>query len=339
MNATMLSPFSRRRVAFLVGLAGVLAFVAFIWWSFAGTGLFTFGQDTVEMVFAEGLNVVPRSSEVRVDGIEVGKVVDVSIVEIDGESKVLVEATIDEDVDLRADASAALDLKSLLGEKMVNLDPGDASAPLRGNRITSTKVGADITALTSGDADSPKLYQGLGKDTVFKGLDAANDVAPEASSEVSHQIVELRAFTDQFLTAEPDLLATLGNIESMTSALVDATGEIGQLIDTKRVIQARIEETVDDVRSDWVRAEVSIRLVHDLVVGHEAGIREALRALDVATTNSLEALRLLRAGRVIPANIWGLGTILDKDLRQPGPNPQPPVPPTPLPTEEELEAE
>jgi virulence factor Mce-like protein len=339
MNATTLSPYSRRRFALLFGALGLLVFVAFLWWSFAGAGLFTFGKGTIEFVFTDGLNVVPRSSEVRVDGLEVGKVTDVSVVVIDGEDKVVVTANLDDDVDLRADASAELALKSLLGEKMVNLEPGSSSAPLKGRRITETAVGTDITTLSSGGPDSAALYDGFGHDAVFEGLDAASGVTPEATSETRRQIAEVRALTDRLVAGQPDLLTSIGNIEALTDALVDATGEIGSLIDTKRIVEARLEETIESARADWVRMEAAVRIVDAVMRGHEADLAETARAFEASWPVTKEALRLWQSGRMIPTNILGLGTLLDKDVRQPGPNPQIPAPLGPLPSEEELEAE
>lgn len=339
MNATLLAPFTRRRVALMVGALGLLVFVGFLWWSFSGSGLLTFGQDTVEFVFADGLNVVPRSSEVRVNGLEVGKVTGIHVEEIDGKSQVVVTAKIGSDVELKEDASAELALKSLLGEKMVNLDPGTASAPLAGGRVMETRVGADVTGLSSGGEGSARLYDNLGEETVMGGLETASEIAPVAGAEARSQLAQIRAMTDQLVAGQPELLATIGDVETLTNALVDAMGEIGSLIDTKRVIQARIEETLDRARTDWVRMEASMRILRDVMTSHEADIKEVLRVAEIAYTNSMEAYRLFRAGHTVPANFWGLGTLLDRDLREPGPNPAPPLPVIPLPTEEELEAE
>lgn len=339
MNVNLLAPFTKRRVALAFGLSGLAVFVGFLWFSFSGSSLITFGERTVEFVFPSGLNVVPRSSEVRVSGLEVGKVKSVRVGKVDGKNNVIVTASIDGSVDLRADARAELGLKSLLGEKMVNLVPGKAQPPLEGNQIKATVVGADATQLASGGPDSARLYNGLGHDVVFDGLNMAANVTPTASDTVRKQIADLRASTDALVAGQPDLLRTIDNVETLTAALVDTQDSIGAIIDAKQVMEQRVQAAIKDAQVAFARLDTAVQVTSALLSGHQDGINEVVQRLNVAITNGQEAYRMFEAGRMIPANLFGLGWLLDSDRRQPGPNPSPPYPKGPMPTEEELEAQ
>lgn len=332
----LLSPFAKRRIALWVGLLGLAIFMGFMWYAFAGSGLVSFGGKQVIAVFDDGLNVVPRSSEVRVNGLDAGKV---ESIELRG-SKVVVTLNVDDDVDLRQDAKARLMLKSLLGEKYVLLTPGRSKAPLSGP-IRNTGMGADVSELSSGDPGSVKLYQGLGRESVFKGLNAAADLAPDTAAKVKAQLAKVREATDNLVANQAGVYDTLDDLETITDSLLAASDSLGSLLDTKKIMERRIAQAKAKAKLAFIRTDTSVQILRALVTGHEGDIEDLVNRLKAATTKGIDAFKLFQSGRYMPSALYGFGPLFDKDNRPGGGvmNPQVPAPPLPMPTEEELEKE
>jgi len=130
----------------LVGLAVVLLaawFVVFAWGRTGGGA--KAGGVKVAALFpnASGVNV---GTDVRVAGLKVGSVTDLSL---DPQSyQVKVGIALDPTVKLPADSSAAITSEGLLGSTFVAFTPGGSTTPLRsGDTITDTQGSMDLMAL------------------------------------------------------------------------------------------------------------------------------------------------------------------------------------------------
>lgn len=332
MNSALLSPFMKRRVALIVGVIGLLAFGGFMWIAFVGSGLISFGGQKVEAVFTDGLNLVPRSSEVRLNGLKVGKVVSI---ELRGDD-VVATVQLDGDIDLRADASAKLMLVNLLGEKFMDLDPGTSSEALDGP-ITDTWIAADFTQLSAGGPDSLALYKDLARDPVMRSLSTAAGEAPSLSSEVETQLDELRVTTEQLVQGQSQMLGTIDDLAALTSALVGSSDALGRLLDSSKIIQRQTEVLRDIATVQFARADTAVKVVEAVLSARRPDIEALTARLRVVYREGVEAFELFEDGASIPVAIFGLGPLGDTDTRHEGPNPWPPVILYPVPTEEELE--
>lgn len=329
MNGRILSPFAKRRIALIVGVAGILVFLFLMFMAFAGSGLVNFGGQEVEAIFADGLNVTPRSSEVRVSGINVGKV---DTVALDG-NRVLVTMTVDGSVDLRADATATLRLKSILGEKYVALDPGSDSAQLSGP-IDDTRVGTDFTTLAAGGPNSFDLNEALRGQTVQDTLQRTAEKVPEQGDLIEERIAKLRTQLDNVVANQQDIVTILDNLEVVTNALVAASGDLGRLQANGNAIQAKIKSALGRAKVNFARIDTSAQVVRALFNDHADQIDEIMVRLDAIEADLKTSWQLFQAGAQVPVAIWGLGPIGYNDLRQqPTNNPFPPMPVYPLPPE------
>lgn len=327
MNGRILSPFVKRRIALVVGIVGILAFVFLMFMAFAGSGLVNFGGQTVTAYFADGLNVTPRSSEVRVSGINVGKVDSVSL----AGNRVLVTMSVDGSVDLHADATATLRLKSILGEKYVALDPGSDSARLDGP-IDDTRVGTDFTTLAAGGPNSFNLNEALRGQTVQDTLQRVAEKVPPKGDLVEERIARLRTQMDNVVAGQQDLVTTLDNLAVITNALVSASGDLGRLQANGNAIQAKLRTAMNRAKVNFARIDTSAQVIRALLNGHADQIDEIMNRLDAIQADLQTTWRLFQAGAQVPVALWGLGPIGYNDLRQlPTGNPFPPAPVFPLP--------
>lgn len=327
MNGRILSPYAKRRIALVVGILGILVFVFLMFMAFAGSGIVNFGGQHVTAVFADGLNVTPRSSEVRVSGINVGKVDSVSL---DG-NKVVVGMSVDGNIDLRSDASATLRLKSILGEKYVALDPGSGASKLAGP-IDDTRVGTDFTTLAAGGPNSFDLNEALRGQTVQDTLQRTAEKVPEQGDLVEQRIARLRTSFDNVVASQQDIVTTLDNLAIITNALVGASDDLGRLMANGNDIQTKLRSAMNRAKVNFARIDTSAQVVRALFQGHADQIDEIVNRLDAIQTDLQTSWRLFQAGAQLPTAIWGLGPIGYKDPRQlPIDNPFPPAPVYPLP--------
>jgi len=332
VNGKILSPFAKRRVALAVGMTGLLVFLGLLFMAFAGSGVVKIGGQQVSAVFLDGLNIVPRASEVRISGINKGKV---DSVELMDEQRVLVHMTVDDGVRLTSDTRAVLRLKSILGEKYVDLLPGDSSEPLEGVINESlTGVGTDFTTLASGGPGSFDLDNALRGSTVDDTLQRVAEQVPPRSQKLSDQIAELRVQTDNLVANRQSLVNTLDDLASLTTALVDSSDDLGRLMATGNSIQNKLNTAVERAKVNFARIDTAAQVVRAVFDQNEAAIDDSIARYHLIVANVNTAWELFRAGAQVPVSLWGLGPIGYNDLRtEAGPNPFPPFPQYPLPPE------
>lgn len=327
MNGRILSPFAKRRIALIIGIVGILAFVFLIFMAFAGSGLVDFGGQKVTAIFADGLNVTPRSSEVRVSGINVGKV---DAVSLDGKD-VVVDMQVDASVDLRSDATATLRLKSILGEKYVDLSPGSDSAKLTGP-IDRTKVGTDFTTLAAGGPNSFDLNEALRGQTIQDTLQRTAEKVPVKGDMIEERIAKLRAQMDRTVENQGNIVTTLDNLAVLTTALVNTSDDLGRLLANQRQIMTKTKSALNRAKVSYARIDTSVQVIRAVFQGHSDQINDIMNRLDAIEADLKTSWQLFQAGAQVPIGLWGLGPIGYNDPRQqPTDNPFPPAPVFPLP--------
>ena len=109
-------------------LVGVLLFIGGTMW----LGGKSFSRDAAVNVQFEDAGTLKRGSPVRVSGVALGTVSDIVY---QGYRKVLVSLDLQEIVDPRRDAAAALASVGLVAEAVINFNPGSAAEPLPENAV------------------------------------------------------------------------------------------------------------------------------------------------------------------------------------------------------------
>lgn len=249
----------RPRLALVAGALAVALVLAFIVVrSWGGTSY------TAEFTHASGLK---KGDEVRVAGIPTGRV---TSIELDG-AVAVVRFTLD-DVTLRADATAAVKLATMLGRNYLEVRPGSGPA-LRGDTIGVDRTTAAYTisqVVTDGQAtltalDVDTLEQAI--DTIATELDNDPDANAAAltgatrlaraigsrGEQIDRLLVHVRDVTALVREQQDTLDALLVDADTVTAMLVRRRTTIENLLTTASSVVQRLERLAATTDAD-VRA-------------------------------------------------------------------------------------
>jgi phospholipid/cholesterol/gamma-HCH transport system substrate-binding protein len=165
---------------------------------------------TVKAHFKDVLDLVPQSG-VKVNEVPVGRVEDIQLAPDGWTAEVTMR--VNGDVKLPANALAMLRQSSLLGEKYVELSappPGEASGKLVNNAVIPL-------ARTNRNTDIEEVLGALSMLLNGGGVEQLQNITQELNAALEGN--------------EPDLKATLANVDTLVSTLDDSKSEITRAID------------------------------------------------------------------------------------------------------------
>lgn len=280
------------RIRLVVAAITVLALV--------GSGCSTLGIGgagtyEIEVEFARSYNLFP-GSPVRVLGIEVGKVKDLSV---DPErDNVLVSLAIDDEVTIPADANAVIIVASLLGERYVQLDPAftaddEALEPGAVIPIDRTLVPAEFDEVLE---SLNQFVGGLDEDEFSRLITNLAEVL-EGQGETlgrtidqAHEAVQVLADNDQ------DIIALLDRLSDLNETLATRDQTLGQLIEDWNTVSGYLAADrvdIDAALSGLARLTTALAdVLEDHRLGLEADIQTVTRVTRTAVRN-LDQISLL----------------------------------------------
>lgn len=183
--------------------------------------------------------------EVRVAGFRVGEV---KKVELRG-AKVLVTFQA-KDVELTGGTTAAIKVKSMLGQKFLSLDPlggGDLSGPIPLERTTTPY---DVNAAVS---DFSTTLTEIDTQQLEKSFEALNTAFEDTPESVRTMVSGLTDLSRTISTRDTELAALFESTQGVTGSLADRNTELAALITDGSSLMAELQGRRD--------------AVHDLVVG------------------------------------------------------------------------
>jgi phospholipid/cholesterol/gamma-HCH transport system substrate-binding protein len=178
---------------------------------------------------------VVRNSPVRIAGVHVGKVEDISLER--GQAKVALR--IPPDVHLYEDAKAYLRSEGLLGERYIEIFPGSEEKPRLGEEeiiqqgAPPVSIEQVLSRLGGIGEDFGAVFQPLGQ--LLKGID------PE---KVKNMASNLESFSRDLPAMSADARETLSNIRSISAKVERGEGIFGKLLGD--------DEAYEDIRSTLV---------------------------------------------------------------------------------------
>ena len=228
-----------------VGFFVILALALFVWMAvrlggFGWTQTSTYHLSTV-FPTAGGLK---QGVSVEVAGIQVGSVVSI---ELFGNKEALVRMSIREDVKLPLSSEAHIRVSGILGDKFIELVPGDdTSDHLRGgDRITTAKIATDISDVMQQLGDIATDIK------TITGPMAQGNTGAEIRDMVSNfksmslRLDNLVSSNESGLTqAIAGLQASMSNLQEITAKINAGEGTLGQLVN-------------DDYTADEINASLS----------------------------------------------------------------------------------
>lgn len=204
------------------------------------------GSDRTQFV-AEFDNVIglANNSQVLYRGVKIGEVTSIDLKEGTGGSVALVKVSIDEgsSVEVTADASLVLRLKSILGELFLDLDPGSSPKPLdRSVALTKTHRDTSLDQI---------LFQGAALYGDVKAAEQTKSVVDQAKALIESSDGDITAITDNSRQIVEGLTSRVGavnniitNLDILTASTEGRSAELGVAIDEVNRNLARVRDTL-----------------------------------------------------------------------------------------------
>lgn len=246
----------RERNPIPIGVVGLLVIVALLLIAFkAGSLPFITSGHTVYADFADAANL-QKGNNVRVAGVQVGKVTSVKLVG----NVVRVGMKVTSDVN--ADSTAAIKIETLLGQVYVALTP-EGSAPLPHNTIPVAHT-TTPTSITS-------AFQGLGR--------RAGEI------DVKQLAKSFKVLSTTFQHTPTDVRRSLHGLERLSTTIASRDSELRSLLDkangvtgTLEAHDAQIARLISDSNLILTTVKQQRAVIHDLLV-HTAALAQQLTGL------------------------------------------------------------
>lgn len=221
--------------------------------------------------FTEGGGLGP-GDEVRVAGVRSGEVTEVEL----REGKVLVTFQA-KDVQLPTKTTAAIKVKSMLGQKFLAVDPlgtGEQHGPIPLSRTTTPyDVNAAVSDLSStlGEIDTAQLEQS------FVALSAAFKDTPE---DVQKMVSGLTGLSRTISTRDTALAGLVEASEGVTGSLAKRNAELATLLTDGSALLGELQTRRDAVHALWKGTSDLGAQLKGLVDDNDKTLQPALAKLD-----------------------------------------------------------
>jgi virulence factor Mce-like protein len=338
---------ARRHLA--LGVAGIVLAAAFSVYVVSGLGGHPGGPFQVTVTFARVGQLLRVSGDVKLRGVQVGKVAKITHLR-DGTAHVTL--ALDPGLQIPEDVTATVGAKTLFGEKFVLLvDPTHPNGrELRpGDRIPQSRttppfeldqvIAALVPILDSakpGDLGGAlhALAVGLAgqetgtRDAIDKGLTALGVLAAH-KADLDRLLAGVPASTASLNRATPDLVASLNSIDKISRTLVDDSANVQAVLRDAPTLLNTIATLVSEHYTDLVDISVKGADILDIVAAHRSALPSTVAALKTFTqdwdtnlsipcTNAagqrIEQLHPSLAG----STCWQLWVLSAEQLKNPG---------------------
>lgn len=265
--ATRVHRAEARTVVIGVVAVGVLLLIGWVGAIVQGGGALPGRTYTYISADFSDIGTLGEGKEVRIDGVRVGQVSGVRYV--DG-GTARVDMRLEGDYEVREDATAAVQNVSALGKKFVELDLGDESKGLLGDRViavASTQASTSLEDILA-DLDKPTLK-------ALRG----------ALGELSNGVGGHSSDLSDLLRVAPDLLTDL---ETVAGSLTSPKADLEGVLTSADTLVSRFEGREDELRGLLVDAGTTLEAVgvddgkplEDTLANLPSAMKAARRGLD-----------------------------------------------------------
>jgi phospholipid/cholesterol/gamma-HCH transport system substrate-binding protein len=182
--------------------------------------------------FAEAGGLAP-GNDVQVSGFTVGAV---SSVKLDGQ-RVLVTFKVDDDVHLGDRTEAAVKTKSLLGSRLLSINPqgsGTLTGPIALERTTPSYQLSDALG------DLSTTIDGLDTDELSRSLDTLATTFANTPASLQVAVQGLGRFSEVLATRDGQLRELLANANKVTGVLAKRTDQVVSLVNDTNALLAEL---------------------------------------------------------------------------------------------------
>ncbi len=250
-----------------VGLLFLVMFAAFNLQKVPG---FRGTQYHAEFTDAAGLRT---GSEVQVSGIRVGRVSNIRI----GQERVIVEFDV-KGREIGRLTQASVEVKSLLGDKFLNVKPAGSGSMPSGATIpvsrtdSSYDIVGTLSQLTTQTEDTDKENLTAALDTLAETLDAA-------SPEIKSSFTGLSRLSQTISTRDEDIEELLEHSKNVTTLLDERKGDLVKLMDEADLVFRELERRKKAIHTLLVSTNQLAVQLEGLVEDNREQLRPTLQGL------------------------------------------------------------
>lgn len=281
------------------------------WWSRLGlavvavvlavgaAGCLPGGEDTdVVAEFSRGFNLFP-GSDVRVLGLTVGRVVEVTVEE--GRGTVRARLDLDDEITLPAGVNAHVVQGALLGERFVELEPahtgGPALAPGEVIPLERTTVPAEFDELLE---SLDRALDGLPPDELARLVRNAAGVLEGRGEQLGSTLEHVGGAISALRAADDDLVGLIAQLADLNETLATRDTAIGGVIEDYAGLIATLgdeRETIDGTLSAVAGMVSELRRVSETHAGRLDETVEAVTRVGRTSTRNLDEIDRLLFGQ------------------------------------------
>lgn len=224
-----------------------------------------------ELTDASGLRT---GSEVQVAGIRVGRVNNLRI----GPERVIADFDV-KNATLGRSSRASVEVKSLLGEKFLNITPegsgslpGGSTIPLARTDVTFDIVGTLGTLTTQTEETN--------KENLTKALNALAETIDAAAPEVKSSFTGLSRLSTTIATRDQEIERLLKRSRNVTGLLDERKGDLVQLLDRADLVLQELQRRKETIHSLLVNADQLAEQLEGTVKDNREQLRPTLDKLE-----------------------------------------------------------
>jgi phospholipid/cholesterol/gamma-HCH transport system substrate-binding protein len=261
----------RNRIA--VGVVGTVIAALVVVAAFSYDRLpFIKGTSDYSAYFAEAGGIKP-GSDVRVSGLSVGRVSDIHL---EG-TKVRVDFTVKDGVDLGDRTEAAIKTETVLGTKMLEVTPRGAGTLTEAIPLERTTSPYDLpTAL----GDLTTAISGLDTTQLSSALTTLADTFKQTPADLKLALDGVAQFSDTLNARDAQLRNLLGNANKVTAVLAKRSDQIAGLVVNANALLAELVAQRDAVDGFMTNLTAVSQQISGLVADNKAALKPALDKLN-----------------------------------------------------------
>lgn len=256
----------------VIAIVGLVALTAAFLAAFYADSLPVVGGGEVQRVYFAEAAGLKKGNEVRVAGVKVGKV---SGIRLDGTR---VEVTFrSKGVELGDQTTAAIRVKTLLGQKYLSLDPA-GTKPLEGAiPVARTTTPYDVSAALS---DLSTTFDEIDTDKLEQSMNVLADAFEDTPESVRAMVTGLTDLSRTISTRDEQLASLFAETKQVTGTLASRNTELGDLIDDGDALLGELVKRREAVQAMLKGTAALGTQVRGLVTDNQKQLAPALAKLD-----------------------------------------------------------